>query len=115
MIPISFTTRNIARNDLLDEIKQLKEENQRLRQENLELKVGLNAKLRAEQERIDLLCKDITKQFNVYMEDLKSKCAIIEEPKLEVCEFAENSVIAPRILNWVEIRIEPLRLRFVKG
>ena len=101
----------------LNLVKDLEEENKRLHRELLELKCNINTKVEQERKRIDMLCQDIEHKFNGYFMDLKERCSTIvgDIPTLKFNKYEENSQIHPVIVEFGEIEVEPLRLRFIRG
>lgn len=98
-------------------LNALKIENEKLKKELLELKRSFNAKIEQEKERIDVLCQDIEYKFNGYFTNLKEQCSTIvsDIPALKVNKYEENAPFHPAIVEFGEIEIEPLKLRFIRG
>lgn len=103
--------------DATDLLKDLEEENGRLHRELSELKCNLNVKVEQERRRIDVLCQDIECKFNGYFTNLKEQCSTIvsDIPTLKVNKYEENATIHPAIVEFGEIEVEPLKLRFIRG
>ena len=103
--------------NVADLVMDLRKENARLRGELSELRCNLNAKVEQERKRIDVLCRDIECKFNRYFTELKAQCSTIvsDVPTLKVNRYEENAPIHPAIVEFGEIEVEPLRLRFVRG
>ena len=75
------------------------------------------AKIEQEKERIDALCQDIECKFNGYFTNLKEQCSTIvsDIPTLKANRYEENAPIHPAIVEFGEIEVEPLKLRFIRG
>ena len=104
-------------NNVFDLVMDLRKENARLRGELSELRCNLNAKVEQERKRIDVLCQEIECKFNKYFANLKEQCSTIvsDIPTLEVNRYEENAPIRPSIVEFREIEVEPLKLRFIRG
>ena len=98
-------------------LNALKIENEKLEKELLELKRSFNAKIEQAKERIDALCQDIECKFNGYFTNLKEQCSTIvsDIPTLKANRYEENAPIHPAIVEFGEIEVEPLKLRFIRG
>ena len=62
---------------------------------------------------IDILLKDIKQKFDNYMLELQGKVAFIGEPIFEVSTYIDKTKV--KTVEYGDIRIEPLHLRFIKG
>ena len=104
-------------NNVADLVMDLRKENARLRGDLSELRCNLNEKVEQERKRIDVLCRDVECKFNRYFTELKAQCSTIvsDVPTLKVNRYEENAPIHPAIVEFGEIEVEPLRLRFVRG
>lgn len=103
--------------NVADLVMDLRKEKARLSRELSELRCNLNAKVEQERRRIDVLCQDIEYKFNGYFTNLKEQCSTIvsDIPTLKVNRYEENAPIYPAIVEFGEIEVEPLRLRFIRG
>lgn len=103
--------------DATNLLKDLEEENERLHREILELRCNLNTKFEQERRRIDVLCQDIECKFNGYFTNLKEQCStmVSDIPTLKVNRYEENAPFHPAIVEFGEIEVEPLKLRFIRG
>ena len=64
-----------------------------------------------------MLCREIERKFDEYFANLKAQCSTIvsDVPILKVNRYEENAPIHPAIVEFGEIEVEPLRLRYVRG
>lgn len=104
-----------ARLSLEKEIEELKKELLKERQEKLRIITEANETMAQDRKRIDVLLKDIEQKFNSYMRSLEGNIAVIrkQDPLIECKEYRDSVQIEP--LEYGEIRIEPLHLKFIKG
>lgn len=106
-----------ARLSLEKEIEELKKELLKERQEKLRIIAEANETMAQDRKRIDVLLKDIEQKFNAYIEQLTNASAFIENNSkpIECKVYSEKSLKEPTIIEYGEIKIEPLHLKFIKG
>lgn len=104
-----------GRLNLEKEIEELEKELLKERQEKLRIIAEANETMVQDRKRIDVLLKDIEQRFNAYMENLKGNVAVIrkQDPLIECKVYRDDAQIEP--IEYGEIRIEPLHLKFIKG
>jgi hypothetical protein len=93
--------------------KQLFEKNKEL----YKLKYHFNEVVEEDRKRVDKLLENLEKQFNDDLKQLQEVGAMIElESKPIQCKiYDEHSPMKMTILDFGEVRIEPIHIRFIKG
>ena len=102
-----------GRYNLEKEIDELKKQLNEVRLETLKIRAEANETMAKDRKRIDDLLKDIKQKFDNYMLELQGKVAFIGEPVFEVLTYSDKTKV--KTVEYGDIRIEPLHLRFIKG
>lgn len=102
-----------GRYNLEKEIVELKKQLNEARLETLKIRAEANETMAKDRKRIDDLLKDIKQKFDNYMLELQGKVAFIGEPIFEVSTYIDKTKV--KTVEYGDIRIEPLHLRFIKG
>lgn len=104
-----------ARLNLEKEIEELKKDLLKERQEKLRIIAEANETIAQDRKRIDVLLKDIEQKFNSYMRSLEGNIVVIrkQDPLIECKLYRDDVQIEP--IEYGEIRVEPLHLKFIKG
>ncbi len=102
-----------GRYNLEKEIDELKKQLNEARLETLKIRAEANETMAKERKRIDDLLKDIKQKFDNYMLELQGKVAFIGKPIFEVSIYRDKTKV--KTVEYGDIRIEPLHLRFIKG
>ena len=102
-----------GRYNLEKEIDELKKQLNEARLETLKIRAEANETMAKDRKRIDDLLKDIKQKFDNYMLELQGKVAFIGEPIFEVSIYSDKTKV--KTVEYGDIRIEPLHLRFIKG
>lgn len=82
-----------------------------------ELRTNFNELVSKDRIRIALLIEDIKQKFEDYFDNLKNAGAFIEtnSKPIECKEYSEESLVEPKRIEYGEIEIKPLHLKFIKG
>lgn len=101
--------------NLEKEIEELEKELLKERQEKLRIIAEANETMAQDRKRIDVLLKDIEQKFNAYMRSLDGNIVVIrkQDPLIECKAYRDDTQIEP--IEYGEIRVEPLHLKFIKG
>ena len=102
-----------GRYNLEKEIDELKKQLNEARLETLKIRAEANETMAKDRKRIDDLLKDIKQKFDNYMLELQGKVAFIGEPIFEASIYSDKTKV--KTVEYGDIRIEPLHLRFIKG
>ena len=102
-----------GRYNLEKEIDELKKQLNEAKLETLKIRAEANETMAKDRKRIDDLLKDIKQKFDNYMLELQGKVVFIGEPVFEVLTYSDKTKV--KTVEYGDIRIEPLHLRFIKG
>ena len=104
-----------GRLNLEKEIEELEKKLLKERQEKIRIIAEANERMAQDRKRIDVLLKDIEQKFNSYMRRLEGNIVVIrkQDPLIECKVYRDDVQIEP--IEYGEIRVEPLHLRFIKG
>lgn len=101
------------RYNLEKEIDELKKQLNEAKLETLKTREEANEIMTKDRKRIDVLLEDIKQKFDNYMLELQGKVAFIGEPVFELSTYRDKTKV--KTIEYGDIRIEPLHLRFIKG